>query len=113
VRSGAKTAAVVNAVSALRAKLGGGAESPITGPGGTSGIVRALTIPVLHVSTLKHMGRLPLPRAGLVRSWGREREHEALFARAKHPECPRCWRHHAQIRAVVHMRDGRSLSLQP
>jgi len=61
--SGAKTAAVVNAVSALRAKLGGGAESPITGPGGASGIVRALTIPASHVSTHKHMSGLPLQPA--------------------------------------------------
>ena len=38
--AGAKVSAIVDAISALRAKLGGGAESPIVTKSGRAGIVR-------------------------------------------------------------------------
>ncbi len=38
--TGAKVATVVNAIVALRSKLGGGNESPLVKPSGAAGIVR-------------------------------------------------------------------------
>ncbi len=39
-RTGAKVSAIVDAITALRAKLGGGNESPIVTKSGGAGIVR-------------------------------------------------------------------------
>ena len=48
--AGAKVSAIVDAISALRAKLGGGAESPIVTKSGGAGIVRTYPLLLLAIA---------------------------------------------------------------